>query len=88
MKGESLNNLKTLWEKFDETNIDNKENKNKDQSSVVNGIVQRYKKTSCWASPNFAKLPIHEDNSKSSSTLFSMAYNEEEKKNHSSLNVN
>lgn len=88
MNDKSLNNLKTLWEKFDENKTDDKENKKKDKSSLVNGIVRYKKNSKCWVPPNFAKLPVHEDDSKSSSKLFSMAYNEEEKKNHNSLNVN
>jgi len=81
----SLKKLKILWEKLDNHKADNEESQNKDQNSLVNGVL-RYKPDSQWLPPNFAKLPVQDYGSKTSK-LFSMAYNEEERINNSSPNV-
>uniref|UniRef100_A0A2S2P2A4 Activating signal cointegrator 1 complex subunit 3 n=2 Tax=Schizaphis graminum TaxID=13262 RepID=A0A2S2P2A4_SCHGA len=82
MNENSLKKLKTLWEKLDDHEMNNEENQNKDQNSLVNDNIIHHKPNSKWVPPNFAKLPIPNYDSKTS-TLFSMAYNEEEKINHS-----
>lgn len=89
MNDKSLNNLNTLWNELDDGNKTNKEeNQNKDENSLVN-VILRYKLNSkWWVPPNFAKLPIPDYDSKSSSNVFSMAYNEEENRNQSFPNVN
>lgn len=88
MNEKSLNKLKTLWEKLDDPKVNNEKNQNQDQNSLslVNDEIC-YKPNSKWVPPNFAKLPILDYDSKTSK-LFSMAYNEEERINHSSPNVN
>jgi len=86
MNDKSLKKLKILWEKLDDHKADNEENQNKDQNSLVNGVL-RYKLNSKWLPPHFAKLPVQDYGSKTSK-LFSMAYNEEERINNSSPNVN
>jgi len=87
MNENSLKKLKTLWEKLDDHKVNNEENQNKDHNSLVNDNIIHYKPNSKWVPPNFAKLPIPNYDSKTS-TLFSMAYNEEERINHSFSNVN
>ncbi|CAH1724972.1 activating signal cointegrator 1 complex subunit 3 [Aphis gossypii] len=86
MNEKSLNKLKTLWEKLDDPKVNNEKNQNQDQNSLslVNDEIC-YKPNSKWVPPNFAKLPILDYDSKTSK-LFSMAYNEEERINHSSPN--
>lgn len=85
MDDKSLNNLKLLWEKLDSQKITNEKNQNYDQTSLANGKLPHYnpnqKLTKCWVPPNFVKLPVYNDDSKKSSKSFSMAYNEEEKRN-------
>lgn len=88
MSEKNLNDLEILWKKLDNDNDNNKTNDEKYQTEDQNSLEFRYKLNSkLWIPPNFAKLPILEYDSKSSSKLFSMAYNEE-KINHSSPNVN
>jgi len=86
MNDKSIKKLKILWEKLDNHKADNDEKQNKDQNSLVNGVL-RYKPNSKWIPPNFAKLPVQNYDSKTSK-LFSMAYNEEERTNNNSPNVN
>lgn len=88
MNEKSLNKLKTLWERLDDPKVNNEKNQNQDRNSLslVNDEIC-YKPNSKWVAPNFAKLPILDYDSKTSK-LFSMAYNEEERINHSSPNVN
>lgn len=86
MDDKCLNNLKTLWEELEDPKSDNKNNENEIQNYSVNDI-SRYQKNSKWIPPNFAKLPTQHYGSKSSSQLFSMAYNEEERRNLSSPSV-
>jgi len=86
MNDKSLKKLKILWEKLDNHKVDEEQNQNKDQNSLVNGVL-RYKPNSKWVPPNFAKLPVQDYNSKTSK-VFSMAYNEEERINNRSPNVN
>lgn len=82
MDDTSLQNLKSLWEKLDVQKVDDKKNHNKDL--LGNCTLPRYNKnTSHWIPPNFAKLPTLNPDFKKSTTLFSMAYNEEEKTNNS-----
>lgn len=90
MSEKNLNNLEILWKKFGNNNDnDNNEISNeKYQNEEQNSLEFRFKLNSkLWVPPNFAKLPVLEYDSKSSSKVFSMAYNEE-KLNHSSPNVN
>lgn len=81
MDDKSINQLKLLWEKLDSQKNTNEKT---DEDSVVNGKLPHYKQnpklTKCWVPPNFAKLPVYNDDSKKSSKSFSMAYNEEEKR--------
>lgn len=86
MNDQSLNNLKSLWEKLDDQKTENQNHEQEIQNTFTN-VTLRYKKNSkWWIPPNFAKLPTQNYGSKSSSNLFSMAYNEE-KRNHSSSSV-
>jgi len=82
MNDESLKKLKILWEKLD----DIEKNQNQDKNSLVNDL-SHYKKKSKWLPPDFAKLSVQNHNSETSK-LFSMAYNKEERINRSSPNVN
>lgn len=88
MNEKNLNDLDILWKKLNDNHnhkINNDENQDKDKNS----LKFRYKLNSkLWLPPNFAKLPILEYDTKSASKVFSMAYNEEERKNHNSSNVN
>lgn len=87
MNDESLKNLKSLWEKLDDQKTEN-ENNEKENPNFFVDVSLRYKKNSkWWIPPNFAKLPTQYYGSKSSSNKFSMAYNEEERRNHSSSSV-
>lgn len=85
MNDESLNNLKSLWEKLDDQKTENENNKKEIQNSFDN-VTLRYKKNSKWIPPNFAKLPTQHYGAKSSNQ-FSMAYNEDERRIHGSPSV-
>lgn len=85
----TLDNLKILWEKLEDYKTNHVNNQIKDSIYLTNDLrtLQRYKHDlKLWVPPNFAKLPIQDYGSKIS-TNFSMAYNEDEKKNYDSSNV-
>lgn len=89
MNEKNLNDLEILWKKLNDDNDYNKTNNDENQDKDQNSLKFRYKLNSkLWVPPNFAKLPILEYDSKSSSKVFSMAYNEGERKNQNSRNVN
>lgn len=83
MNDNSLKKLKILWEKLDNQKVDDEENQNEDQNSLVNSFQRNFN----WVPPNFAKLSVQDYNSKTSK-FFSMAYNEEERIKNRSPNVN
>lgn len=85
MNEKNLNNLKMLWEKFDNQKVDDKENQNEDHISSVDNYC--YKPKSKWVPPDFVKLPIQNYGLKKT-VQFSMAYSGEDKKNHNLSRVN
>lgn len=90
MDDKTLNNLKNLWEKFDDHETNNEKKPKKDENNSYNSIniIKRYERNFKWVPPNFAKLPNPDYDSKITTKYFSMAYNEEEIRNNSSTNVN
>lgn len=91
MSDTSLNNLKALWEKLDSQKINDEKQQNNNQNSLIHNVShcqQNSKLRNCWIPPNFAKLPIYNDDSKNSSKSFSMAYTDEETKNNNIPKVN
>lgn len=82
-----MKNLKILWENLDDYKHNNENNKNK---YLINSeLLKRYKQDfELCVYPTFAKLPSQDYDLEIPSTIFNMAYNEEKRKKHTSLNVN
>lgn len=84
----TLNNLIILWEKLENHKINHDNNQTKDSIYLSNNInnTQRHKQDiKLWTTPNSNKL--HIPNQDHCSKIFSMTYNEDEKKNYTSVNV-